>query len=127
MKWTFFPIAQLERLASTLDAINRHAGELPFLDSRFMLPLCASFGDASLLIALCEGSDGPLAMSVLSRNGTGAWESFQPSQSPLGAWVMRSDQAFEPLLSTLARSLPGAVLVLGVTQQDPGCYPRPAE
>src|SRR5262252_1703907 len=127
MKWTFFPITQLERLASTWDAINRQAGELPFLDSRFMLPLCESFGDASLRLALCEDPNGPLAMGVLSRKGAARWESFQPSQAPLGAWVMRSDQAFEPLLSTLTRNLPGAVLVLGVTQQDPSCFPRPAE
>jgi len=40
---------------------------------------------------------------------------------------MRPDQDFERLLSTLARSLPGAALVVGVTQQDPGCVPRPIE
>jgi CelD/BcsL family acetyltransferase involved in cellulose biosynthesis len=127
MKWTLLPITQFERLASTWDAINGQSGDLPFLHSRFMLPLCEAFGDASLRIALCENAQGPVAMAVLSRKGLARWESFQPSQSPLGAWVMHPDQAFEALLSTLAKSLPGAALVVGVTQQDPNCFPRPTE
>jgi CelD/BcsL family acetyltransferase involved in cellulose biosynthesis len=127
MKWTFFPISRLEELASTWNALNASAGDLPFLHSRFILPLCNAFGAAGLTVALCEGPQGPLAMGVLSRRGWASWESFQPSQAPLGAWVMRPDQDFERLLSTLARSLPGAALVVGVTQQDPDCVPRPVE
>jgi CelD/BcsL family acetyltransferase involved in cellulose biosynthesis len=127
MKWTFHPITQLARLASTWDMLNAEAGDLPFLHSRFILPLCEVFGDGSLRIALCENAQGPLAMSVLSRKSLVRWESFQPSQSPLGAWVMRPDQDFEKLLAALAKSLPGAALVVGITQQDPGCIPRPAE
>ena len=127
MKWTFFPISRLEELAPTWNALNASAGDLPFLHSRFILPLCNAFGAAGLKVALCEGTQGPIAMGVLSRRGWASWESFQPSQAPLGAWVMRPDQDFERLLSALARSLPGAALVVGVTQQDPGCVPRPSE
>jgi CelD/BcsL family acetyltransferase involved in cellulose biosynthesis len=127
MKWTFFPIKQLAPLAPTWDALNGATGELPFLHSRFMLPLCEAFGDASLKIALCENAQGPVAMGVLARRGLASWESFQPSQSPLGAWVMRPDQDFETLLATLASRLPGAALAVGITQQDPSCIPRPRE
>ena len=127
MKWTFFPITQFEQLASTWNALSAHAGDLPFLHSRFILPLCDAFGDGNLKIALCENTQGPIAISVLSRRGPAHWESFQASQSPLGAWVMRPDQDFERLLSTLAKSLPGVALVVGVTQQDPSCVPRPME
>lgn len=127
MKWTFFPIAQFAQLASTWNALNAGAGDLPFLHSRFILPLCDMYGDEGLKIALCEAPQGPIAMGVLSRRGFAYWESFQPSQLPLGAWVMRPDQDLEPLLSTLAKSLPGVVLAVGVTQQDPDCVRRPAE
>ncbi len=127
MKWTFFPITQLGQLAPTWNGLSAQGGDLPFLHSRFMLPLCDAFGDGNLKIALCENTQGPIAMGVLSRRGLAQWESFQPSQSPLGAWVMRPDQDFERLLSTLAKSLPGVVLIIGVTQQDPGCVPRPME
>ena len=127
MKWTLFPITQFEQLASTWNALNEDAGGLPFLHSRFILPLCDALGDGNLKIALCESTQGPLAMGVLSRRGLVNWETFQPSQLPVGAWVMRSEQDFERLLSTLAKSLPGVALAIGVTQQDPGCVRRPME
>ena len=127
MKWTFFPIAKFEQLASTWNELNAIAGDLPFLHSRFILPLCDVFGDAKLKIALCEDDSGPVAMGILSRRGLVYWESFQPSQLPVGAWVMRPDQDFQRLLSSLGKSLPDLALVIGVTQQDPGSIPRPTD
>src|SRR5262249_51471727 len=127
MEWKFFPIAQFERFAPAWNALNSEAGGLPFLDSTFMLPLCDVFGGEGLKIAVCEGAQGPLAMGVLRRQGAMRWESFQPSQLPVGAWLMRPNQDFGRLLSSLAGSLPGMVLVVGVTQQDPSCAARPAE
>jgi CelD/BcsL family acetyltransferase involved in cellulose biosynthesis len=127
MKWTFFPITDFERLASTWNELNDSVGEVPFLHSRFVSPLCDVFGGRSLKIALCEDARGPLAMGVFSRTGPARWESFQPSQAPVGAWVMRPGQDFERLLRALAGSLPGAALLVGITQQDPDCVARPAE
>ena len=127
MKWTLFPITQFQQLASTWNALNDDAGGLPFLHSRFILPLCDAFGTGNLSIALCESTQGPLAMGLLCRSGPMYWETFQPSQLPVGAWVMRSEQDFEHLLATLARSLPGVALGIGVTQQDPDCVRRPME
>jgi hypothetical protein len=95
MNWNLYPIEQLERLAPTWDAINDASGSLPFLQSRFILPLCQTFGDRSLRIALFESAQGPLAMGILTRKGLAQWETFQPSQLPIGAWVMRPDQDFE--------------------------------
>jgi len=127
MKWTLFPITQFGQFASTWDALSTDVGGLPFLHSRFILPLCDSFGDGNLKIAVCESTQGPLAVGVLSRRGVSHWETFQPSQIPLGAWVMRADLDFEHLLATLAKSLPGVALIIGITQQDPGCVRRPQE
>jgi hypothetical protein len=100
---------------------------LPFLHSRVILPLCEVFGDRNLKLALCERARVPLAMGILTRKGLAQWETFQPSQLPLGPWVMRPDEDLERLLSELAKSLPGMALAIGVTQQDPGCIRRPAE
>jgi hypothetical protein len=127
MKWTFFPVAQFGQLAPTWNALNDGAGSLPFLHSRFILPLCEVFGDRNLKLALCESAQGPLAMGIVTRKGFAQWETFQPSQLPLGAWVMRPDQDFEHLLPALVKSLPGMALAIGVTQQDPSCVRRPAE
>ena len=127
MKWTLFSIADFDRLASTWNALSAEAGDLPFLHSRFMLPLCEAFDDGSLKIALCENAQGPVAIGVLSRRGLARWESFQPSQAPVGAWLMRPGHNPENLLSGLMRTLPGAPVVVGITQQDPDCVPRPTE
>jgi hypothetical protein len=127
MTWKLFPVAEFERLAPIWDAINAAASNLPFLQSRFIVPLCQTFGDRSLKIALFESAQGPLAMGILTRKSMAQWETFQPSQLPLGAWVMRPDQDFENLLSGLARKLPGIALTIGVTQQDPNCLRRPMD
>jgi CelD/BcsL family acetyltransferase involved in cellulose biosynthesis len=127
MKWTFFPVAQFEQLASIWNALNDSAGSLPFLHSRFIAPLCQTFGDRNLTLALCGSAHEPLAMGILTRKAPAQWETFQPSQLPLGAWVMRPDQDFEHLLSGLSKNLPGVALVIGVTQQDPSCIARPTE
>jgi len=127
MKWTFFPVTQIEQLAPTWNALNDGAGSLPFLHPRFILPLCEVFGDRNLKLALCESAQGPLAMGILTNKSVAQWETFQPSQLPLGAWVMRPDQDFESMLSGLAKRLPGMALAIGVTQQDPNCVRRPAE
>ena len=127
MNWTLHPIAQLEQLAPTWDALNNAIGGLPFLQSRFVVPLCQVFGDPALRIALCEDAQGPVAMAIMRQRGTAQWETFQPSQLPLGAWVMRPGQDLEPLLPGLAAKLPGLVLTIAVLQQDPACAARPVE
>ena len=127
MNWTMHPISHLGALAPTWNALNDAGGSLPFRHMRFIEPLCEVFGDPGLKLALCDGPDGALAMGIFTRCGTGQWETFQPSQMPLGAWVMRPDQSFERLLAGLARKLPGIALAIGVTQQDPGCATRPAD
>src|SRR5262245_16548623 len=66
-------------------------------------------------------------MGLLARRGHSQWETFQPSQLPLGAWVMRPEGDFGLLLSGLGRKLPGIALAIGVTQQDPACVARPPE
>jgi CelD/BcsL family acetyltransferase involved in cellulose biosynthesis len=127
MNWTLHPIDQLEQLAPAWNALNDAAGGLPFLHTRFVGPLCEVFGEPGLLIALCEDGRGPLAMGIFERAGFGQWETFQPSQLPLGAWVMRPEQDFEGVLSELAGRLPGFALLIGVSQQDPNRAARPAE
>jgi hypothetical protein len=66
-------------------------------------------------------------MAILRRAGAGRWETFQPSQMPLGAWIQRPGLPIEPLLAGLTRGLPGFAFMLSVTQQDPDVLPRPKE
>jgi hypothetical protein len=127
VNWTIHPVSQLARLAPAWDALNEAGGRLPFLQSRFILPLCEVFGDSGLKIALCEDSQQPIAMGIFTRKGAVQWDTFQPSQLPLGAWVMRRDTHVETLLPGVVPALPGFTLAIGLTQQDPGCVTRPSD
>jgi CelD/BcsL family acetyltransferase involved in cellulose biosynthesis len=127
MNWTIHPIAGFERLAPTWNAVNDAAGGLPFLHARFVAPLCREFGDDHLKIALCEDAESPVAIAILTSIGWGRWSTFQPSQAPLGAWVMRPGQDLGRALAGLARALPGFTLTIGLTQQDPDRVARPID
>jgi CelD/BcsL family acetyltransferase involved in cellulose biosynthesis len=127
INWTLHPIGELVRLEDDWNRLSDAAGALPFMQTRFITPLCEVFGDAELRVARCEDSSGVAAMGILSRRGVGMWETFQPSQLPLGAWLVRPDQRHDTLLPALGRALPGMTLAIGITQQDPSCTPRPTE
>lgn len=125
--WELRPIAALAEVATHWDAFNARLGDVPFLKSQFLIPLLDEFGSGAELVACCGGVEDPLAMAIVSRRGFGRWETFQPSQLPLGAWLGRPDAEFDSLVAGLARSLPGFVFAVGVTQLDPLFAPRPAD
>jgi len=127
MNWTIHSISEFDPLAPRWDALNEAAGGLPFLQSRFIRPLLQVFEDASLRLVTCDDAGEPLAMGIMGRRGFGCWETFQPSQLPLGAWIVRPGQDSARLLAALGRKLPGLVLLVGLTQQDPSSVPRPAD
>jgi CelD/BcsL family acetyltransferase involved in cellulose biosynthesis len=122
MSWAIHPVSRFGELAPVWNALNDAAGRLPFLNSRFLEPLCEAFGDPELKIAVCEDAAG-----LFARRGALQWQTFQPSQLPLGAWVARPGANVPQLLSGLVRALPGFTLAVGLTQQDPDRSPRPPE
>jgi hypothetical protein len=66
-------------------------------------------------------------MTVLSPSGFGRWNTFQPAQAPVGFWLQHDGGSPERFIPGLLRALPGAALVLGITQCDPMLLPRPAD
>ena len=55
------------------------------------------------------------------------WETLQPSQLPLGAFVHDGSQMMDGLLRGLLAVLPGIAAIVSITQQDPEIVPRPAD
>lgn len=127
MTWTLHPARELARWGAAWDAVNGAGGDVPFLTASFIAPLLAEFGGGRELLAIHAAGGAPDAMALVSPAGRGAWQTFQPSQLPLGAWVMRGGASPEALLPALLRRLPGFALNLGLTQLDPLLVPRPAE
>lgn len=127
MTWTLHPASALATLAPQWDALQRRSTNTLFLESAFVLPLLEVFGAGDERLAVWQ--DGPAwkAACLLRPLGKGRWESFQPSQLPLGPWICTADTALDGALQALLRALPGLALGVGLTQLDPRLHPRPAD
>jgi Acetyltransferase (GNAT) domain len=119
MAWEYSPAQQcFQEMSGNWDAINRGSHDHVLLDSRFVGPSLRWLdGDDVLLGA--DTNSSCRGMALVKRTGPGRWETFQPSQAPLGFVIV--DKSIEPqdALFRLLSSLPGLALQLGVLQQDP--------
>lgn len=125
MRWRIHPVASLLSNGSAWDALNDEAGGLPFLRVDFLLPALTEFGNGQECLAIGEEEGTPLTMGIFRRVRHGFWETFQPSQLPLGAFIARRGLSLDAALLGLGRALPGAMLGVALTQQDPAVTPRP--
>lgn len=123
--WEIVPIHRFSEYAAQWDALQRSCANLPFLDSAFLLPLLAEFGTGRELLALASRGGSPVAAAIVTRKRAGVWQTFQPSQLPLGAWVSDAQANLATLGKSLIHSLPGINLSLSLTQIDPQYQPRP--
>lgn len=131
MSWHLYPVSAFPSLRNAWAELSDRCGGSPLLHPDFVLLLLQCFGTGEEIIAVyggLGGLGGVQAAGVFCRKAFGAiWETFQPSQAPLGAWLSSADAPLEPLLSALSRKLPGVPLVIGVTQQDPDLTARPSD
>jgi CelD/BcsL family acetyltransferase involved in cellulose biosynthesis len=125
MSWKIYPISEFEKQQEGWQRLNRDGIASPLLDPAFMSPLLQYFGTGKEILVCyeCDGQAKAMAIMVPSRHG--AWETFQPSQAPVGAWLHSADMDWNILLYKLMRVLPGFPLLIGVTQQDPDLVMRP--
>ncbi|MDP2171365.1 MAG: GNAT family N-acetyltransferase [Rhodocyclaceae bacterium] len=125
--WQLFPISQFDAQTTQWDALQRNCANLPFLESGFLKPLIEEFGTGQELLAFGSEDGKPCAAAILTKRRFGIWQTFQPSQLPLGAWISRTDDSPAELAKSLLRALPGFNLNLSLTQIDPLFQPRPEE
>jgi hypothetical protein len=119
MKWTFRPAAEAFRhQRSFWDEVNRANGNHILLDSAFVEPLLSHFGSKRVLLGLLDGDEGRGA-TLLHKVRAGAWETFTPSQSPLGLIVLEDGIDAVQQSHALLKRLPGCALTFSVLQQDP--------
>lgn len=127
MTWEILPISQFPAHAQRWDDLARSNSPVPFLESAFLQPLLEEFGTGQERLAM-ESSQGKLrAAAILSKARPGFWQTFQPSQLPLGAWVSSPDADLPQLGRSLVKALPGLAAGVGITQLDPILQPRPAD
>lgn len=127
MPWQFLPASALPDHAAEWDALQRATTHTPFLDTLFLLPLLQVFGQGDERLALLREGGQLRAAALLRPLGKGRWETFQPSQLPLGPWVSAATLPLADTLHGLLKAVPGLGLSAGLTQLDPRLHPRPAD
>jgi CelD/BcsL family acetyltransferase involved in cellulose biosynthesis len=130
MSWQLVPAHAYAAHAAAWDALQRQCTDTPFLESGFLAPLLQHFGSGREQLAL-HHSGGRLDAAALLQPGSASvgamWQTFQPSQLPLGPWLAAPDADLPALTQSLVTALPGLALGLGLTQLDPRLLPRPAD
>ena len=124
--WELHSIAKFREQCEKWDRLNHKGPQSPLLTSMFVGPLLKEFGTGDEILAVCGRLD-PVAMAILQRQTQVGWETFQPSQAPLGAWMQLPEVDTEELALSLIKTLPGFGLALGITQLDPELVRRPKD
>lgn len=125
MNWTVHPIALFPEFASQWDALIRSRPGTPFLESAFLQPCLDTFGSSNELLCLLHAKGRLRSAAIMQRDRKGTWQTFQPSQLPLGAWVSDDSVNLVQACNDLVRQLPGWTLGIGVSQLDPRIQERP--
>ncbi len=126
--WTQSPALGLRTepaLREGWNRLNARGIDLPFMDADAICVALETFGSGDERVFVGRDGDAVVAMFVLRRSGAGRWETFQPSQMPLGAWLGEPGLPVELLASSLLRKALFPALALSVTQVDPRCAERP--
>jgi CelD/BcsL family acetyltransferase involved in cellulose biosynthesis len=109
------------------DRLNGARGDLPFLGADATQAALSVFGTGEECLLVGRQDGAVVAMFVLAPTGKMRWQTFQPSQIPLGAWVAEPHLPIADLARSLIRGPLGLCLVLSVTQIDPLFAPRGAD
>lgn len=125
--WTFYDHQDELSWKPRWLALIKQTGNHLLLDPACITTAIRSFPAKSLMIAIATIDENPVAAGVFVHRGFGIWSTFQPSQLPMGVWLSIMPDQVESLLQSLSRRLPGVVLKVSLTQQDPAIAARPAE
>jgi CelD/BcsL family acetyltransferase involved in cellulose biosynthesis len=125
MRWQIFPSHYFADYREAWDRLNTSGPNSALLHPDFIEPLLQILAQGDERLAIYGDVTDPQVMALLTQRRFGTWETFQPSQLPLGPWLNQATLPLEQLLQQLSRTLPGPVLSLSITQQDPDFYPRP--
>lgn len=127
INWSLQSATGFAQAATVWDELNSRCSNLPFLDSRFIGPLLEVFGSGGEQLAIGSVNGCSVAAAIVVRAGVGRWALFQPSQMPLGPLLLLPQLSIERVAADLLKALPGANLVLGLTQLDPVAISRPED
>lgn len=127
-RWRLAGAESFPELAPAWDALNETGARSPVLHADFIGPLLTHFGDGGERIALFETSGTTRCAAIMARANRFAWNSFQPSQAPIGLWLQRDGVEglpSQPVFATLAARCGASIAMIGLNQLDPEHVARP--
>jgi hypothetical protein len=125
--WRLYPIDNFAKHKDAWQDVNLRGSGTIALDSDFVEPLINEFSKGDEVLAVCGSPDRPRAMAIVAPKTLYVWETFQPSQAPLGMYVAENGLSIHSILPDLVCSLPSFAILLGLTQQDPELLSRPKD
>lgn len=127
MIWTVLPVEKFSEYVTQWDNLARSIPGTPFLESAFLQPLLEVFGTGQERLCMLQENGQLRAASIMQPARTATWQTFQPSQLPLGAWISDGHTDLAAASSSLLLQLPGLVLGVGASQMDPLLIARPEQ
>ena len=119
MAWTFEDAAtSFSRYCSEWDEINRAHGNHLLQDPFFVQLLINYWGQPGLLVGHSK-EKGSRGVVLLEQSRRGCWQTFSPSQAPLGLILLEKGDDIQAQVGAILRGLPGYALTLTITNQDP--------
>src|SRR5580704_890332 len=104
MNWIFAPAQEAFKGArDRWDELNAARGNHILLDSLFVDSALRHFGDKNVLLGVKNDSQHP-GLAMFKKKGFGSWETFQPSQAPIGFILLPKEIDFQAEMSALMRS-----------------------
>lgn len=130
LTWTNHPARALgseDALREAWNTLNASTTWQVFMDAEAIICALKHFGTGRERLYVGTEQGQVRCMAVLTRIDALRWSTFQPSQLPLGAFLIAPDAALDAVSASLLRKLPGVALALSITQVDPLYVPRPAD
>ena len=126
ISWRKVPLDEFSSVTQAWDDINRRSANLPIQDSDFFSLLLKHFypqGGGRVVIGQVDGHSE--CAGILCSSSFGIWNTYQPSQAPLGGWVSTESVLSAQWAQGLVAELGRTALILGLTQLDPSIQSRP--
>jgi hypothetical protein len=120
--WENIPATSLEsdvNLKNEWDRLNNNYANHPFLASQAVIAALNSFSKGGERLLIAFENNQRVAMFLMAPLGKFQWQTFQPSQMPLGVWVAAEHVPLEDLVRSLLRGPLGFCIALSITQVDP--------
>jgi CelD/BcsL family acetyltransferase involved in cellulose biosynthesis len=118
LAWRFIPASAFSNASHDWHALVTHTEQGPLLSVEFVELALRYFGRGDEVVCFADTPTGTVAATILRRKNWLTWETFQPSQMPMGPWLQVQPASFPKTLQSLLRALRFPTVMVGVTQVD---------